>query len=135
MSNAAVGEDLSWVDALMCTRLPDRSVLIQFGMIGKVGDWKLLDGVCKLPGDASSLHGAYEYLNLEYADNDMAVHPDIVHDYGDTFEDPNVLLSRLTFLVAGQAPRLRNCKATIHERTTTASASRRHISLVRRWCV
>ena len=113
VSNAAVGEDLSWVDALMCTRLPDRSVLIQFGMIGKVGDWKLLDGVCKLPGDASSLHGAYEYLNLEYADNDMAVHPDIVHDYGDTFEDPNVLLSRLTFLVAGQAPRLRNCTVRI----------------------
>ena len=31
-----------------------------------------------------------------YDDNDPAVHPDIVHDFGPAFEDPNVLLDELT---------------------------------------
>ena len=120
LNNANVGQRLDWVDQLTCARLPDRSVLEQFGMIGHARLWRALDGVCKVPCEPNARQGlypGYEYLSRNiaaaYDDADIAVHPDIVHDFGAAFEDPNVLLSRLTRLVSGQAVRLKGCAVRI----------------------
>ena len=118
LSTAMPGQRLDWVDLLTCARLPDRSVLLQFGMLGTAGAWRVLGGVCRVPGDAQGgLWPGYEYLARSapdaYADDECAVHPDIVHDFGARFEDPNVVLTRLTRLISGQPPRLKGCTVRI----------------------
>eukprot|EP00966_Prymnesium_polylepis_P096886 2244840-Prymnesium_polylepis.2 len=45
---------LPWVDAFTCARIPDRSVLVQFKLLGLVSEWRVLDGVCRTPDDASN---------------------------------------------------------------------------------
>ena len=125
VSNAVPGQRLDWVDKLTCARHPDRSVLLQFGMLGTAKEWRLLDGICKDPNNASKgLYSGYGYLNA-YKDDDVVVHPDIVHDFGLRFQDPVVLLTRLTRLVSGQAPKLRGCTVRIEGLTERLDVSHR----------
>ena len=101
MTDVQGGQRLDWIDQLTCARIPRREVLLEFGMLGRAGDWRHLDGVVTERG---GLHRGYEYLattlSTSYDDEDLVVHPDIVHDFGATFEDPNVLLNFLTLNVS-----------------------------------
>jgi len=48
-----------------------------------------------------------------YQPTEIASHPDLVHDFGASFEDPQIILTRLTRLICGQAPRLCGCTVRI----------------------
>jgi len=114
------GVELPWVDEFACARIPDRSVLTQFKMIAPAREWRVLDGVCNRVADPQSgVRPAYAYVStspptgVPYDDDDDAVHPDLVRDAGERFEDPNVLLMQLIALVAGHAAKLTNCKVRV----------------------
>lgn len=82
------GQRLDWVDKWVCARIPDESVLRDFGMLGTVGAFRDLDGV-RMSADERSpdfdtpMLDAYKYL---WADgvtaNTEVLHPDIVKDHG-----------------------------------------------------
>ena len=120
---------MPWVDRITCARVPDRSVLEQFDMIGRRVDMRKLAGVCVLDRTKSAqnqpclkenLRDAYAYLaedddGTNEADNDFVVHPDIVQQYGDRFKDSNVVLRRLLNLVCGAPAQLLHCHVEIVE--------------------
>jgi hypothetical protein len=62
------GEPVPWVDQLSCGRLPDRTVLVQFGLLAPCLEMKTLDGVCKnTPFSATTRTEAYEECDGDWA--------------------------------------------------------------------
>ena len=114
----AEGDRIDWADELTCARIPDRSVLLQFKMLLPRGEARALAGVERRRG-CGAVHAAYAYLDVP-ADGDaepnmadLVVHPDIVHDGGAEFVNPNRLLLELITIVAAEGYELEKCRVRV----------------------
>ena len=129
----AEGDRIDWADELTCARIHDRSVLLQFKMLLPSGEARALAGVERRRG-CGAVHAAYAYLDVP-ADGDaepnmadLVVHPDIVHDGGAEFVNPNRLLLELITIVAAEGYELEKCRVRVdgarNVLPTSSSASR-----------
>ena len=109
---APEGAALLWADGLTCARVPDRSVLLQFHMLLPRADARALPGIA-VERDAAEVHVAYRHYLDGGSPSDYVVHPDVVHDGGMAFADPNRLLRELITLVAGEGVELDGCRVRI----------------------
>ena len=104
------GMPLKWVDGLTCARLTDRTVLEQFKMLLPRAEARALPGVARRRG-AAHVHPAYAYL--DDTTHAMVVHPDLVHDGGERYQNANYLLRDLILLICGQGSGLVGCRVKV----------------------
>ena len=72
------GQRLDWVDEWVCARIPDSSVLRDFGMLGPASKFRSLSEVTE-----TACGGVYKYL-WDVDPETEVLHPDIVKDHGYT---------------------------------------------------
>lgn len=72
------GQRIDWVDEWVCARIPDSSVLRDFGMLGPASKFRSLSEVTE-----TACGGVYKYL-WDVDPETEVLHPDIVKDHGYT---------------------------------------------------
>ena len=124
------GDPMPWVDDLVCARVPDRDVLRQFKWLLPCAEARKLPGVClplkqcvaianfnaltEIPSQKKSfVYETFRYLD-GVAETTLVAHPDLVHDFGPYFAEPNRLLYELIKLSSGEGQDLIGCDVSVH---------------------
>jgi hypothetical protein len=107
-TNGQAGDELPWVDALVCARIPDLAMLREFKMIMPRGDARRMDFITHTDG---AVFPQYAYLDqpaetITVSEDDEVVHPDIAADFGEIYTGAGGiarLLIRVLELTTGDA--------------------------------